>query len=375
MDFNQNELAAVKNASEIVSYELSATYSASLTMENDGMVCNKVDALRRIDGTILAKDIKMVFEQCLIELDSWAIGKVDFDLLADNFNQECTPEPINDVVMDALKKATITGNSLQLTAQLDKKDYDKVNKIIVALGGKWNKKAGTHLFTVDDLEEKLADFIQTGKLDKPEKFGFFPTPTELAKRLISLADIQPGSKVLEPSAGTGNLAMQCLDFVGHADITCFEIQEQNCDVLRSKGFINVKKCDFMEEIPLAKFDRCVLNPPFEKQQDLDHVRHAFKFLKPGGTLAAIMGSGVTYRSNKKTVEFRTFLESHGAFIEKNDAGAFKESGTMVSTVTIRIVKPGVSLDIQTDDVVFTSTVSRPDCQAAKVTLIQGGFDF
>ena len=36
--------------------------------------------------------------------------------------------------------------------------------------------------------------------------GFFPTPQALARRLVSLADIRTGMTVLEPSAGTGNIA-------------------------------------------------------------------------------------------------------------------------------------------------------------------------
>ena len=35
--------------------------------------------------------------------------------------------------------------------------------------------------------------------------GFFPTPPELAEQIIEAADIRPGHRVLEPSAGTGNL--------------------------------------------------------------------------------------------------------------------------------------------------------------------------
>jgi len=33
----------------------------------------------------------------------------------------------------------------------------------------------------------------------------------------------------------------------------------------------------------------VMNPPFEQQGDIDHITDAFKFLKPGGRMAAIGG--------------------------------------------------------------------------------------
>ena len=38
------------------------------------------------------------------------------------------------------------------------------------------------------------------------------------------------------------------------------------------------------------YDTIVMNPPFEKFQDIDHVRHAFDLLKPGGRVVAISAS-------------------------------------------------------------------------------------
>ncbi len=35
----------------------------------------------------------------------------------------------------------------------------------------------------------------------------FPTPPDLASRMVDAADIRPGHRVLEPSAGTGALLL------------------------------------------------------------------------------------------------------------------------------------------------------------------------
>ena len=35
--------------------------------------------------------------------------------------------------------------------------------------------------------------------------GFFPTPKPIISRMLELADIQPGERVLEPSAGKGDI--------------------------------------------------------------------------------------------------------------------------------------------------------------------------
>ena len=52
------------------------------------------------------------------------------------------------------------------------------------------------------------------------------------------------------------------------------------------------------------FDRILTNPPFEKFQDIDHVRRAYTFLKPGGRLVAIMGNSAFFRQDKKAAQFQ-----------------------------------------------------------------------
>ena len=77
----------------------------------------------------------------------------------------------------------------------------------------------------------------------------------------------------------------------------------------------------------------------KSQQDIDHVTTAFNLLADGGVLVAIMSSGVMFRENKKTVAFReSILNNYADVIENNPDGSFKESGTMVNTVMVRLVK-------------------------------------
>jgi predicted RNA methylase len=337
MKFTEAELLAIQfPRSE--HYGLSATYSAALTMGNCTKVHALIDARRRVDGTVTAADAKAVFQAANVQLDEWALGEVNFAEIAGDFNEGREPEPIADVIRDSLTTMTVIGNSAKLSAQLDRADYAKVNKILEALGGKWNKKAGAHVFAGCDPEEVIANYLETGKLDKPQKFGFFPTPQPLARDLVKRAGLQPGRTVLEPEAGVGGIALICAEIVGKDNIVCYELQQKNCDVLRSLGF-NVTQADFLTVEPTQLFDFIILNPPFEKQADIDHVKHAFRFLAPGGTMAAIMSIGVTFRTNSKTKQFRDFLDSMGAKITVNDKDAFKESGTAAQTVSIVFQKP------------------------------------
>ena len=92
--------------------------------------------------------------------------------------------------------------------------------------------------------------------------------------------------------------------------------------------------DFLKAAPVQKFDRVVMNPPFSRQADIDHVTHAARFLKPGGRMVAIMSAGTIFRQNSKAVAFRGWLEALGGTLEDLPDGAFKASGTMVRTCIV-----------------------------------------
>lgn len=64
---------------------------------------------------------------------------------------------------------------------------------------------------------------------------------------------------------------------------------------------------------------------FENLQDVDHVRHAFDFVRPGGVLCSIMSEGPFFRQDRKATEFREWLESIGGEPEKLEPDAFKAS--------------------------------------------------
>jgi hypothetical protein len=96
----------------------------------------------------------------------------------------------------------------------------------------------------------------------------------------------------------------------------------------------------MQEPAAPIYDAALMNPPFERGQDCEHVRHAWGFVKPGGALVAIMGAGVMFRNQRPYSEFREWAESLGGEFVEIPAGAFKESGTGVATVMLTLYKEG-----------------------------------
>jgi predicted RNA methylase len=242
---------------------------------------------------------------------------------------------LSDDALAVLSSGTVVDNIFLINAgQLDRKLYQDVNGVLERLGGKWSRKARGHIFSFDPTE-RIETVLLTGSVEDTSHLGFFATPAPLAKRLVELAHIDPDHICLEPSAGTGSIVSELVAIVGQEGVVAVEIDDQRAAVLTASfPGVTVHQRDFMD-IPAAEAaDRVVMNPPFAQRQDIAHVRHAFRFLRPGGRLVAIMAAGITFRQDAKSVAFRSLIEHANGQIIPNPEDAFRESGTQVNTVTV-----------------------------------------
>ena len=166
--------------------------------------------------------------------------------------------------------------------------------------------------------------------------GYFPTPAPVVKLMLDRAQLGPGLTILEPSAGSGNIADAVRAKLPNAEIYCFELNPRLAQILKLKGH-HVDGDDFMVDEAIARiFDRVIMNPPFEKQADIDHVRKAHRLLKPGGLLISIMAPGFEFRQDRKSTEFRTWLDEMGGTWEDLPMESFKASGTGMRTKLVTI---------------------------------------
>lgn len=241
---------------------------------------------------------------------------------------------IDDATLDVLADCRIDGTTLYLPdRQLERSLYVSVNKVLESLGGKWSRSAKGHVFAADPTDA-LEAVVLTGTYDKPDDLGWFETPEHIARIVIDAAQIAPGMSVLEPSAGLGALARPARDAGGSVDL-CHEIHEGRAKALWEQGFPTSQR-DFLAGKVVNSFDRVVMNPPFARQQDIDHVVHALRHLKPNGRLVSIMSAGVRFRTNRKASQFREDVDRYGGvFVELPD-GSFRSSGTDVRTVMLTI---------------------------------------
>ncbi len=233
---------------------------------------------------------------------------------------------VPDEAIDVLANSEIIGNNLFLPpTQLERKLYVSVNKALEALGGKWVRKEKSHAFQ-EDPAEAIEQLLQTGEyVCEKKEFQFFETPEWLAKKMVTLANIQPGDRALEPSAGRGAIAR----FM--PGCSCIELNPKHYQELAGAGYSMVGD-DFLT-FNDPTYDIIVMNPPFSNQQDIDHVTHAFNLARL--RVVAIASASVLFRTNRKTEEFRDLVNRYGT-IEPLPDGAFKEAGTMVRTCLVQM---------------------------------------
>ncbi|MCS0286647.1 PLxRFG domain-containing protein [Vibrio alginolyticus] len=247
-------------------------------------------------------------------------------------------EHINELFksQDRLIRMGIKGD---ITLRQALREYEQANN-----GKMSTQKEKTRL---QKLTEKIEETVRGNR----NAFNdFFPTPEAEVKKLIDLADIKPGMKVLEPSAGMGHIADQIAALNG-VDLDVGELAFTLSELLEEKGH-NVVAGDFLEYNAGEIYDRIVMNPPFSNDADIHHINHALTMLKDGGKLVAITSSMAGNRGNTTNKNFRRYLDEVGAEEINLDAGTFKNSlnPTNVATKIIVIEKPA---NDQYDDIRFS----------------------
>lgn len=242
---------------------------------------------------------------------------------------------LDDLTRSVLLRSKIVDNTLQLPEQLERADYVKVAKAIEAAGGKWNKKAKMHIFPEPvkncmDIDEETVEIV-----NHKQTFQAFYTPDAIANEVARLADLTAGDTVLEPSVGTGQLARAAVRHgIFWSSITGIDIDRKRINELEINGFKQLVCADFLTCRPgVNRFDRVLMNPPFSMGDDIKHVRHALQFLKPGGRLVSIVGTGPKQQHAFKNGHFPAKCD----WVELR-RGSFTESGTLVNTAIIMIDK-------------------------------------
>jgi hypothetical protein len=163
---------------------------------------------------------------------------------------------------------------------------------------------------------------------------FYWTPEAVIAKALEFANVHDITeyrnpveprRILEPSCGDGRM-LDAIREYGHGALG-IEYHAGRADQARAKGH-SVVLANFLECPPKPEFDTVVMNPPFYGRHYVKQVRHALKFLKPGGTLVAVLPATAHYDHKELEGEWRDL-----------PVGSFSEVGTNVPTGLLRIQLP------------------------------------
>jgi predicted RNA methylase len=201
--------------------------------------------------------------------------------------------------------------------------------------------------TIRELGEKAVDTeaMRKSKLRRMEQEialsripGYFNSPEAVIGQMLDKVIVGPGMRMLEPEAGSGHIA-DAAKKLG-AEVDCVEVNHRLRELLEAKGH-NLIGWDFLEMEPNPIYDVILMNPPFEDKQDIRHLRHAYKFLKPGGRVVSVLSAGAEFRDDSETRSFRSWVEEQDGNMFRLPEDSFKESDrvTGVNTVLCCLLKP------------------------------------
>jgi 16S rRNA A1518/A1519 N6-dimethyltransferase RsmA/KsgA/DIM1 with predicted DNA glycosylase/AP lyase activity len=97
--------------------------------------------------------------------------------------------------------------------------------------------------------------------------NFFPTPTDLIRKILAKVKLDKIESVLEPSAGKGDIAEEVVkqkstNWREWKNIDCVEIEPELALILKGKKF-RVVYDDFLTFQTFKRYDLIIMNPPFD----------------------------------------------------------------------------------------------------------------
>jgi hypothetical protein len=184
----------------------------------------------------------------------------------------------------------------------------------------------------------------TRRSEEMERFQQFSTPLPMGLVALAAAQITPRDLVLEPSAGTGLLAI--LVEIAGGSLALNELADTRVDLLRL----------LFPGCPVTCFDAAqiddhldagmrpsviLMNPPFSAMANVDrrtteatarHLRSALARLAPGGRLVAITGASFAPDAPAWSETFARLTETaHLVFTSAVSGAAFAKHGTTFET--------------------------------------------
>lgn len=173
-------------------------------------------------------------------------------------------------------------------------------------------------------------------------FQFYPTPLSLASKAWSKFKNKNFGRILEPSAGNGDLIK---GMPGYGDrynreykVDCCEIDIGKHATLRSLPGVNVVGMDFLQFGGCSYYAHVVMNPPFAN--GVQHVLKAWESMFDGEIVAIINAETLRNPLSKERQHLARLVDQHGEveFIEQAFVGDDVERQTKVEIALVYLRK-------------------------------------
>lgn len=170
-----------------------------------------------------------------------------------------------------------------------------------------------------------------------DQLQFYPTPLWLARKAWSKFQ-KPFTRILEPSAGNGDLAFAAPvhETRWRVPIDCCEIDITRHPQLRDAGY-SVVGLDFLQFDAGAMYSHVILNPPFA--QGVHHALKAWDSLWDGEIVAILNAETLRNPCSKERERLVRLVEAHGEveYVEAAFAGddAGRQTHVEVALIYLR----------------------------------------
>lgn len=159
-------------------------------------------------------------------------------------------------------------------------------------GGKERDRAANEALTEYDRARAFYYGTQkkNSKTKAQEGVDYFATPEPVGLKMVEWADVRPGEKAMEPSAGHGAIARWFPDSVEKTAIEPSVALRSRLAMVFDGKMVDTT---FEEMNVVNKFDAIVMNPPFGTggKMAIEHVAKAATHLNNGGRIVALIPTG------------------------------------------------------------------------------------
>lgn len=140
---------------------------------------------------------------------------------------------------------------------------------------------------------------------------FYPTPKSLATKMAGMIDSKLSSRILEPSAGKGDLAKavsERFDRYRKPQVECIEKEPELRSLLTGEGF-RVVDTDFLAYASTKQYDTIIMNPPFSNGDK--HVLKAWEIIYNGDVIALLNSETLKNPHTESRRLLVNIVEQHG----------------------------------------------------------------